>query len=233
MFETLTSSIYFGATLTLAAYCIAVWFNKKLPNPLTTPLLIGTALVLDVLLLLDIPYEHYNAGAKYLNYFLIPVTVCFAVPTYRQIHLLKKYFWPIVTSVVLGCAASVLSVIVLCLAFGLGDIAARSLAAISVSTAIAIGITEQLGGIVSLTVFAVILTGILGASVGDTVCRLFRIRHPVARGVAIGNSSHAAGTIKALEMGPVEGAMSSLSIVLSGIATAILAPLFIGIFFFL
>lgn len=231
MFDAIASSIYFGAVLTLVAYCAAVWFNKKLPSPLTTPLLIGTVLVLDVLLLFDIPYEYYNNGARYLNYFLVPVTVCFAVPMYRQLPTLKKHIWPILTSVFLGCAASVTTVILCCVLFGLGDIITRSLAAISVSTAIAIGITEQLGGMVSLTVFAVILTGILGASVGDVVCRAFRIKNPVARGLAIGNSSHAAGTIKAMEMGPVTGAMSSLAIVVSGISTAILAPLLIWAFF--
>lgn len=223
------SSAYFGLVLSLGVYALAVFINKKWNVSLTTPLLLTTAGVIAFLLLFDIPYADYQAGAKYLNYFLVPATVCFAVPMYKQIKLLGEYKWAILASLVFGCAVSVAAVALLCRAFGLGDIIIKSLASVSVSTAIAIGITEELGGIVAITVFAVILTGILGNAVGKQVCRMLRLQSPIARGLAIGNSSHAMGTAKALEMGPVEGAMSSLSIVVSGVATAALAPLILWV----
>lgn len=150
---------------------------------------------------------------------------------YKQLPLLKKHGPAILTAILIGVVCSVFSVGLICILFGLGDVVAKSLAAISVTTAIAIGITEKLGGVVALTVSSVIVTGILGASVSDVVCRWLRIRNPIARGLAIGNASHAAGTTKAMAMGPVEGAMSSLAIVLSGLLTAVIAPMAIHILF--
>ncbi|MDR1337739.1 MAG: LrgB family protein [Rickettsiales bacterium] len=231
MIQTLSTSPYFGAALTLSVFCLAYILNKRWPGPLSTPLLVGTAVVATVLLLCGIPYSAYNNGAKYLTYFLMPVTVCFAVPMYRQLPLLKKHAPAILLAIFIGCVSSVMAVCILCVFFGLGDIVAKSLGAISTTTAIAIGITEKLGGAVSLTVSAVIITGVLGASVSDRVCRAMGLTNPVARGLSIGNASHAAGTVKAMEMGPVEGAASSLAIVLSGLMTAVLAPLIIRMFF--
>lgn len=231
MMNFITASPYFGMTLTLGAFCLALFLNKKWSSPFTTPLLVATVLVISVLLVFDIPYAAYDNGAKYLTYFLMPVTVCFAVPMYKQLPLLKKHGWSILLSVLIGVLASVLSVCFVCIFFGLGDVFAKSLSAISVTTAIAIGITESLGGVVALTVAAVVITGVFGASVGDVVCRVLGLKEPVARGLAIGNASHAAGTIKAMQMGPVEGAMSSLAIVLSGLLTAVVAPLAIYLFF--
>lgn len=223
------SQIYFGFVLTLGAYLLASAIYKKIPSPLTTPLLIATVLVIAILLLFDIPYAEYNAGAQHITYFLGPATICLAVPMYRQIRALRKNFWPITASLFIGCVVSVGTVVGLAALFGLDEIIARSMAAISVSTAIAIGITEKLGGLVSLVVFAVILTGILGAATGAIVCKIFGIKNPAAQGLAIGNASHAAGTISAMNMGAVQGATSSLAIVMSGIMTAALAPLIFAI----
>jgi putative effector of murein hydrolase len=180
---------------------------------------------------LGIPYQQYNNGAKYLTYFLVPVTVCFAVPMYRQLPLLKRHALPILLAVFIGCLGSITAICVLSVFLGLGDVIAKSLGAISTTTAIAIGITEKLGGVVGLTVSAVIITGVLGASVSDLVCRAMGLRNPIARGLSIGNASHAAGTVKAMEMGQVEGAMSSLAIVLSGLITAVMTPVIIYMFF--
>jgi predicted murein hydrolase (TIGR00659 family) len=231
MMEMLAESSYFGAALTLAAFCLAYILNKKWPGPFTTPLLIGTIVVSAVLLILGIPYQQYNNGAKYLTYFLVPVTVCFAVPMYRQLPLLKRHALPILLAVFIGCLGSITAICVFSVFLGLGDVIAKSLGAISTTTAIAIGITEKLGGVVGLTVSAVIITGVLGASVSDLVCRAMGLRNPIARGLSIGNASHAAGTVKAMEMGPVEGAMSSLAIVLSGLITAVMTPVIIYMFF--
>ncbi len=231
MSEFLSASPYFGVALTLVMFLIAVYVNRRCPGALTTPLFLATILVVLFLTTFNIPYDAYNKGAQYITYFLVPVTVCFAIPMYRQLPLLKKHAPAILLAMARGVAASVFSVCIICVLLGLGDIVARSLAAISVTTAIAIGITEKLGGVVALTVSSVIVTGILGASVSDLVCRKFGLTNPIARGLAIGNASHAAGTTKAMEMGPVEGAMSSLAIVISGLMTAVAAPLIVGLFF--
>ncbi len=231
MMEFLTASPYFGVALTIAMFALAVIINRKWPNPFTTPLFLATIFVIAVLLMLDVPYDVYNNGAQYITYFLVPVTVCFAVPMYRQLPLLKRHGPAILLSILIGVLCSVFSVALICIMFGLGDVVAKSLVSISVTTAIAIGITEKLGGVVALTVSSVIVTGILGASVSDVVCRRLGLRNAIARGLAIGNASHAAGTTKAMEMGPVEGAMSSLAIVLSGLLTAVIAPMAIYILF--
>ena len=230
MMNFLASSIYFGLVLSVAMYALAVFINKKWNVSITTPLLLTTAFVIGFLVLFDIPYATYSAGAKYLNYFLVPATVCFAVPMYKQIKLMRDYKWVILVSVIFGCAVSVASVAFLCWAFGLGEIIRNSLASVSVTTAIAIGITKELGGIAGITVFAVIITGILGNAIGRQACKLLRLKNPISRGLAIGNSSHAMGTSKAIEMGPIEGGMSSIAIVVSGLATAALAPLILWLF---
>ncbi|MDE6481603.1 MAG: LrgB family protein [Alphaproteobacteria bacterium] len=231
MMEFVNAAQYFGIALTLLMFMAAVYINRRMPGALTTPLFLATIFVVIFLTAFDIPYEAYNKGAQYITYFLVPVTVCFAVPMYRQMPLLKKHAPAILLAMAIGVASSVFAVCLICIFLGLGDIVARSLAAISVTTAIAIGITEKLGGVVALTVSSVIVTGILGASVSDLVCRKFGLTNPIARGLAIGNASHAAGTTKAMEMGPVEGAMSSLAIVISGLMTAVAAPLIVTMFF--
>ncbi len=231
MMEFVNAAQYFGIALTLLMFMAAVYINRRMPGALTTPLFLATIFVVIFLTAFDIPYDAYNKGAQYITYFLVPVTVCFAVPMYRQMPLLKKHAPAILLAMAIGVASSVFAVCLICIFLGLGDIVARSLAAISVTTAIAIGITEKLGGVVALTVSSVIVTGILGASVSDLVCRKFGLTNPIARGLAIGNASHAAGTTKAMEMGPVEGAMSSLAIVISGLMTAVAAPLIVTMFF--
>ncbi|MBO7052915.1 MAG: LrgB family protein [Alphaproteobacteria bacterium] len=227
MIDLIANSTYFGATITILMFVIASFINKKWQNPFTTPLFLATVFVTAVLLSFNIPYSMYNASAKYLTYFLVPVTVCFAVPMYRQLPLLKKHIYSILFAMFVGVMASVLSVCIIVIVLGLSDIIARSLVSISVTTALAIGITQKLGGMVSLTVSAVIITGILGASVSDKLCKWARIKNPISRGLAIGNAAHAAGTVKAMEMGKIEGSFSSLAIVLSGLMTAVVAPIVI------
>lgn len=231
MMELLTNSTYFGAAITIAAFILATIINKKWPNPFTTPLFLATVTVALVLVLLNVTYDNYNQSAKYLTYFLMPVTVCFAVPMYRQLPLLKKHIWSILFAMLVGVIASVVSVCLVVALIGLTDIIARSLVSISVTTALAIGITRKLGGMVSLTVSAVIITGILGASVSDKLCKWMKLKNPISRGLAIGNASHAAGTVKAMEMGHIEGSFSSLAIVISGLMTAALAPIAIWFYF--
>lgn len=231
MSEFLNSSSYFGVVLTIGMFWLAVMINRRWPGALTTPLFLATILVVLFLTGFDISYQAYENGARYITYFLVPVTVCFAVPMYRQLPLLKKHAPAIMLAMAVGVVSSVMAVCLICIFLGLGDVVARSLAAISVTTAIAIGITEKLGGVVALTVSSVIVTGILGASISGVVCRRLGLTNPIARGLAIGNASHAAGTTKAMEMGAIEGAMSSLAIVISGLMTAVAAPLIVYMFF--
>lgn len=231
MIDLITNSTYFGVVITIAMFIIATIINKKWPNPFTTPLFLATMFVIAILLSFKIPYKTYNETAKYLTYFLVPVTVCFAVPMYRQLNLLKQHIWSILFAMFVGVCASVLTICILVLLLGLSDIIARSLVSISVTTALAIGITQKLGGMVSLTVSAVIITGILGASVSDKLCKWIKLKNPISRGLAIGNAAHAAGTVKAMEMGKIEGSFSSLAIVLSGLMTAVIAPLAVWIYF--
>lgn len=231
MTEFLAASPYFGVVLTLSMFSLAYLINRRWPSPFTTPLFLATVFIIIVLLETGISYTDYNSGAQYITYFLVPLTVSLAVPMYKQLPLLKRHVLPILLAILIGVVCSVLTVIFICIFFGLGDIIARSLVSISVTTAIAIGITEKMGGVIALTVSSVIVTGILGASISDVVCNKIGLRGAIARGLAIGNASHAAGTTKAMQMGPVEGALSSLAIVLSGLMTAVVAPLAIWIFF--
>lgn len=231
MMDKIISTPYFGTTLTLLVFIFAVFVNKKWPNALTTPLLISTAVIVVILTLMNVSYAEYNNGAQYITYFLTPVTVCFAVPMYKNLDVLKKYAAPIILAILVGSLSSVFSVVIISIILGLGDIIAKSLAAISTTTAIAIGITQELGGNTGLTTSAVIITGVLGASVSDIFCRKMGWKSPISCGIAIGTSAHSAGTIKAMEMGKLTGAMSSLAIVISGVMTAFIAPIIVNIFF--
>jgi putative effector of murein hydrolase len=225
--QMISSSLYFGFVLTISVYAIAVMINKKWNFSITTPLLLSTAGVIAVLMLLDIPYSSYAESSKYLGYFLTPAIVCFAVPMYRQAKLIRDYKWVVLFSILFGCLVSVLTVMGLCYLFGLDQIIMKSMVTVSTTAAIGIDITKELGGLIGFTVFATISTGILGNAVGRQVAGLFRFKNPAATGLAMGNSSHAAGTAKALEMGQVEGAFASLSIGISGVLTAIIAPMLI------
>lgn len=231
MIDFLAASPYFGVVLTLSVFSLAYLINRRWPSPFTTPLFLATLFIVLILLQTRISYQDYNASAQYITYFLVPLTVSFAIPMYKQLPLLKQHAWSILFAILIGVVCSVLTVVFICIFFGLGDIIAKSLVSVSVTTAIAIGITEKLGGVIALTVSSVIVTGILGASVSDLVCKKIGLRSPIARGLAIGNAAHAAGTTKAMQMGPIEGAMSSMAIVLSGLMTAVIAPLAIWIFF--
>ena len=172
-----------------------------------------------------IPYESYNAGAKYLSYLLTPATVCLAIPLYEQVEMLKKYPAAIAAGLTVGVVTSGLCVFALAALFRLDHAAYVTLLPKSITTAIGMGISEELGGYVTITVAVIIITGVLGNVTAETVCRIFRIEEPVAKGIAIGTSAHALGTARAMELGEVEGAMSSLSVAVAGLLTVAAAPL--------
>ena len=186
-------------------------------------------MVLAVLSIFRIDYQVYNNGAKYLSYLLTPATVCLAIPLYKQLELLKQYFPAVIGAICAGVAASAVSVFFMVKVMGLGHEHYVTLLPKSITTAIGMGVSEEAGGIVTLTVIAIIITGVLGSVVSETVFCLMGIRHPVAKGLALGTSAHAVGTSKALELGEVEGAMSSLSIAVAGLMTVILVPFISGL----
>lgn len=226
MKEFLTNSLFFGVVLTFAAYEIGLLLKRKVKLAICNPLLMAAVIIIGVLLALDVDYETYNAGAKYISYFLTPATVSLAIPLYRQLALLKKYPLAIFAGITAGVLTAMVSILCVSLLFGLDHRQYVTLLPKSITTAIGMGMSEKMGGIVTLTVVSICITGILGNVTADTVLRIAKINEPVARGLAIGTSSHALGTTRAMEMGEVEGAMSSLSIVVAGVLTVIAASFF-------
>jgi len=213
------SSVYFGVFATLFVYFIGLYARKKTGLAVFNPLLIGVLLMIALLSFLDIEYAAYKASASLISSLLTPATICLAVPLYEQFSLLKKHPLAIFLGILSGVVTSLVCVLVLSLLFGLDHASYVTLLPKSITTAIGMGVSEELGGHVSITAAVIIITGILGSMIAQTVCRIFRITDPVAMGVAIGTSSHAIGTSKAMEIGQIEGAMSSLSIVVSGVLT--------------
>lgn len=230
MNEIIGHAAYFGVTISLAGYAAGLWIKKKINKPFANPLLISILLVMASLLLLNIDYDTYNESAKYLSYLLTPATVCLAIPLYQQLSLLKKHWKAVIGGLTAGVASSLVSVLGLSMLFGLTHEQYVSLLPKSITTAIGMGLSEELGGVVTLTVASIILTGVLGAVIGEAVCRLFRIRDRVAVGLSFGSAAHAVGTSRALEIGEIEGAMSSLAIAVSGLITVTVASFFVGLY---
>ncbi|MEA5002763.1 MAG: LrgB family protein [Christensenella sp.] len=216
-------SPFFGVVLSIVMYAIGVWINKKTKSPIANPLMIAIVLVIVFLLVFDIPLEEYNKGGDIIGFFLVPATASLALAIYRQLWLLKKNFLPVIVGCAAGSLASMGSVYGLCQLFGVGEQMTSSLLPKSVTSPIAMDVAAMLGGIPSIAVAAVVVTGIIGAIAAPGMIKLFRVKNPVAAGVAIGTSSHALGTTKALEIGEVEGAMSGLAIGVAGVLTVIFA----------
>lgn len=225
-----TESVFFGAVVTILCYEIGLLLRDKVKKAICNPMLIALIAIIAILLLFHVDYETYYEGAKYLSYFLTPATVCLAIPLYEQIELLKKNVKAIVAGVTAGVLTSMLSVLGCAAVFQLSQKEYLSFLPKSVTTAIGMGISEELGGMVTLTVVVIMITGIAGAIVAELVMKLFRIKEPIAKGIGIGSASHVVGTAKAMEMGRLEGAMSSLSIAVSGVLTVIAASVFAGLY---
>ncbi|MDD6647801.1 MAG: LrgB family protein [Firmicutes bacterium] len=224
--EFFETSVFFGVFISLISYGIGTFLNKKLKLAVFNPLLIAVIIIIAVLVLLDIDYETYNEGAKYISYLLTPATVCLAVPLYEQFELLKEHHKAVIAGIVAGVATSLCSILLFAVIFSLDRSSYVTLLPKSITTAIGMGVSEKMGGYVALTVAVIIITGILGNMFAESICRIFRITDPIARGVGIGTSAHAVGTARAMQMGEVEGAMSSLSIVVAGLFTVIGAGIF-------
>ena len=226
MHEFFASSVYFGVFISLAAYFAGLYLRKKTGLSILNPLLVSVVLVMALLMACGIDYDAYYQSAKVLSTLLTPATICLAVPLYEQLSLLKRHKKAIFLGVISGVITSLVCVLALSLLFGLDHAAYVTLLPKSITTAIGMGVSEKLGGHVSITVAVILLTGILGNMTAKTVCRLCAITDPVARGVAIGTASHAIGTSRAMELGEIEGAMSGLSIVIAGVLTVAGTTLF-------
>lgn len=226
MRQFIAESAWFGVTVSLLGYEAGLLLKRKLKSPLANPLLISIALVMLALVALRVDYRSYYAGAKVLSWLLTPATVCLAVPLYEKLSLLKRNLKAVAAGITSGVLASLLSVFLLSKLFGLTHAQYVTLLPKSITTAIGIGVSEELGGATAITAAAIIITGILGNVAAEGIFRLFRIRHPVARGLALGTASHAIGTSRAMELGETEGAMSSLAIAVAGLMTVVLASFF-------
>ena len=221
MKDFLTNSVFFGAVISLVAYEIGILLKKKFKLAIFNPLLIAVICVMAVLMLFHIDYDTYNEGGQYISYLLTPATVSLAVPLYRQIELLKNNIKAVAMGILSGVLASMAGVYILARAFHLNSQLYVTLLPKSITTAIGMGISEELGGIVTITVAAIVITGIIGNMFAEGICKLCKIEHPIAKGLAIGTASHAMGTAKAMEIGEIEGAMSSLSIAVAGLMTVV------------
>lgn len=226
MKDVIINSIYFGVAISFLSYIAGMYLKKKIKLSILNPLLISIVLVIIVLVIFNIDYDSYNQGGKYISYLLTPATVCLAIPLYQQLELLKKNFKAIMIGILTGVLTSLISILVLSALFKLSHELYVSILPKSITTAIGIAVSEELGGFKTITVAMIIVTGIGGNVIGEGVCKLFKIKNPISVGLALGTASHAIGTSKALELGEVEGAMGSLSIAVAGIMTVVLAPVF-------
>ena len=225
-FET---SLFAGVTLSLISYLIGSALKKKFKIGILNPLLVSIVVTIIVLAVCRVDYATYNEGAKYLSWLLTPATVCLAIPLYEQWELLKNNAKAVLLGLTAGVLTSLGTVLVLAKLMGLSHEEYVTLLPKSITTAIGMGVSEELGGYVTITVAVIIVTGILGNMFGELICRIFRITEPISKGLALGSSAHAIGTAQAIEMGEVEGAMSSLAIAVSGIITVIFASVFAGL----
>ena len=223
MNDLFADNLFFGFVLSLAGYMLGLFLNKKIKA--LNPLLISVITVIVFLSVFKIDFKNYEKGASCLSFFMTPATVCLAVPLYKQISLLKKNSAAIAAGIFCGTVTAVMCIYVMALMFGLSSGLYVTLLPKSITTAIGMDLSEQLGGIKEITVAAIVITGILGNVAGEFILKLFRIKEPVAVGLALGTASHAIGTSKALELGEIQGAMGSLSITVAGLLTVVIAPL--------
>lgn len=219
----LTANPLFGIALTVFVYLISGWINRVCRSPFIHPLLVSGALLIILLNVLDIPLENYQKGGSVITMLLVPATASLATSVYRQIQVLKKNFLPIMLGCLAGAVTAMTSAYGLSKLFGLDDALTVSMIPKSVTTPIAVEISRFGGGIAAITAAAVVITGILGAVMAPMLIKFLKIKEPVAQGVAIGACSHAIGTTTAIELGEIQGAMSGISIGVSGIITVILA----------
>lgn len=225
MNDFLLSSTFFGVSISLLTYFLGMSLRKRFNYAIVNPLLISAVLTMAFLLIFDVDYDTYNQGAQYLSVFLTPATICLAVPLYRQLEVLKKNVVTVIVPICCGMVAHAFTLITIAKVFQVDDILTLSLLPKSVTTPIAVGICHELNGIEVVTIMGVMIAGIIGAVFGPMICNLLGIKEPIAQGLGIGSASHAIGTSKALEMGELQGAMSSLAIVVTAVLNVVVIPI--------
>ena len=229
MNEFLQQSSYLAVAVSLVSYGIGSWLKKRFKTGLLNPLLVSIVCTILFLFGTGISYDTYNEGAKILTWLLTPATVSLAIPLYEQWELLKNNAKAVMAGITAGVITSLLTVLLLSMALGLSHEEYVTLLPKSITTAIGMGVSEELGGYVTITVAVIVITGVIGNILGEFICKLFRIKEPISKGLALGTASHAIGTAKAMEIGEIEGAMSSLSIAVAGILTVLFATIFAGL----
>lgn len=229
MKEFLVDSTMFGVALSLIAFWIGAFVRKKTGLSVLSPLVTATAIIIVFLVVTDIDYESYNEGASVLRYFLTPATVCLAIPLYQKLEMLKKNFVAITIGIISGVLVSAVSILVMCMLFNFDHQMYVTMLPKSITTAIGISVSEEFGGVVALTTASIIITGNIGGIFAEIIFKLFRIKEPISKGLALGTGSHVMGTSKAMELGELEGAMGSLAIAVAGIITVVVLPFFANI----
>jgi len=229
MNDIITSPV-FGVIISLIAYEIGALIKQKLKLSIFNPLLIAIIILIAFLLKFNIKYDDYNNGGQVISFFLAPATVALALPLYKKFSLFKENAMPILVGILSGTISGIISVIALGKLFNLSGELTKSLIPKSITTPIGMALAKQLGGLPSIAVVAIIITGILGSIIGPFLYKILKINDEVAMGIAMGSASHAVGTAKAMEIGETEGAMSSLTIAISGIMTVLIAPILWNLF---
>jgi len=230
MAEFFKESAYIAVAVSLIAYSFGSWLKRKFKLGLLNPLLISIMCTIAFLLAVKVDYETYKGGAQVLTWFLTPATVSLAIPLYEEWELLKANVKAVVFGILSGVITSLVTILVLSVLLGLNHKQYVTLLPKSITVAMGMGLSEELGGYVIITISVIAITGVLGNVFGDAICKLFRIKEPIAKGLAFGTATHAIGTARAMEIGEVEGAMSGLSIAVAGVFTVILAPIFATFF---
>ena len=229
MIKDIISSEYFMLALTFGVSYAAKTLQRRLGWVLFNPILIAIAIIIVFLLAMDIPYETYHEGAKLIEFWLKPAVVALGVPLYLQLSSIKRQFLPILASQTMGCVAGIVSVVVIAKLLGASNAVIMSLASKSVTTPIAMEVTQALGGIPSLTAAIVVITGLIGAIIGFKTLSVGHVHNPMALGLSMGAASHALGTSAAMDRDQFMGAYASLGLTLNGILTALLTPTVIDI----
>ncbi|MBR1848368.1 MAG: LrgB family protein [Lachnospiraceae bacterium] len=229
MTEFMANSAYAGVTISLISYGLGNFLKKKWKVGFFNPLLISIIVTILFLVSSHVDYETYNEGAKYLSWLLTPATVCLAIPLYEEFELLKNNAKAVLFGILAGVLTSLLTVFALAKLMGLSHANYVTLLPKSITTAIGMGVSEELGGYVTITVAVIVITGVIGNMIGEFIFKIFKIHEPISKGLALGTAAHAIGTAKAMEIGEVEGAMSSLSIAVAGILTVVFATVFAGL----
>jgi predicted murein hydrolase (TIGR00659 family) len=226
MNEWLSSATYWGIPLTIVAYQIGLLVKKRFKLSIFNPMIVAIILIIPLLKLLNISYDTYYDSNAVMNYLLTPATICLAVPLYEKVQILKDNIMAILAGILSGVLTAMVSIFTICKLFSLDKEIFVTFLPKSLTTAIGMAISEELGGIVAITVAVIMITGITGDVISDVIFKVFKIDEPVSRGLALGTASHVIGTVRASQYGKVEGAVSSLSIATTGLFTVIIAPMF-------